>query len=162
MSNSGWKDNYLCRMYHLEAVGRMDVCSECGSELIGAKKYCVVCGAPGGTAPVGGGRKKGAKKEKEVVHFCYICEEEADRVCFFCDHDVCRGHTKRAQPNRLHVDQWRLACDTDSFGDINNAWTGRMVYACFRCFSRKLEKELNSDEAQAMGTVDRCNWYAIQ
>jgi hypothetical protein len=138
-----------------------DVCGECGQELIGAKKYCVICGAPATEGGGGGGEKK-KSKPKEVVKFCYICEEESDRVCFFCDHDVCRGHTKRLQPNRLHLDQWRLACETGNFNDINNGWTGRIVYSCFRCFSRKLEKELNYDESKAMGTVDRCNWYAIQ
>ena len=142
----------------------MDACSDCGAEIIGAKKYCVVCGSPavpGAGGPKGSGKEK-SKKKKEVVKFCYICEEESDRICFFCDHDVCRAHTKRLQPNRLHLDQWRLACDTDNFNDINNGWTGRIVYGCFRCFSRKLEKELNDDESRAMGTIDRCNWYAIQ
>jgi len=58
----------------------MDACSDCGSELIGAKKYCVVCGAPAGDTSAGKKKEKGPKKEKEVVHYCYICEEEADRV----------------------------------------------------------------------------------
>jgi len=156
-------DNYLRKIFYLENGGPMTVCEECGSELIGAKKFCVNCGTPAGKAS--GGKKGGEKKpqkEKEVVHFCYICEDESDRVCFFCDHDVCRGHSKRLQPNRLHLDQWRLACDTGNFNDINAGWTGRFVNACYRCYSRKLEKELNEDESRAMGTIDRCNWYAIQ
>jgi hypothetical protein len=133
-------------------------CSNCGIELVGAKKYCVICGSPAS----GEKKDKADTKKKEEVKFCFVCDEEADKKCNFCGKDVCRHHSKRLQPNRMHVDQWRLACDTGNFKDVNQGWRGNLVYCCSRCHSMKLERELSEDEKRKQGTVDRCNWYEVK
>lgn len=138
-----------------------DACLDCGSELVGAKKFCIICGSPVRE------EKKPAKREPKSTkaaegESCEICGDEASRICYFCDKNICRSHSRRLQPNRMHLDQWRLAVNTGSFADINNNWTGRLIYTCSRCFSMKFEKELSEDDRRDQGCFQRCNWYEVQ
>lgn len=147
----------------------MGECLNCGHELKGAKKFCIVCGTPAGK---GDGGLKRQIDEEEVRRgmptaraeqldgvTCSRCQGLADHFCYFCQEGFCRHHLRRLQPNRMHLDQMRLAIQTGSFNEVNNGWMGAIVYACSRCYSIHYEKELDYGQKQEMNCFDRCNWY---
>lgn len=147
----------------------MTECLNCGHPLKSAQKFCIVCGTPAGKGDGGlleqmnggGGRKGLPQSQNEELDgiTCAKCQSPADHYCYFCEDAFCRAHLRRLQPNRMHLDQMRLAIQTGNFNEVNRGWMGSLVYACSRCYSMNYERELEYGQKEEMACFERCNWY---
>ena len=144
-------------------------CKYCGSELKGAKKFCLACG------------KSQEKSKKDIVTkspetivtyskrkqeipsegLCIKCENETDKRCYFCKDFVCREHYIRMQANinpYINMQQYITENDTKR---INEGWRGGIIIACPKCTRLKVGKELTAEENIAINVFDECTWYKL-
>ncbi len=144
-------------------------CRKCGSELKGAKSFCIVCGAkqdqlkrdevktPGAVMKTTNKPKKSQAKSGE----CIRCGEQTEKTCFFCENFVCRDHYHRMQAN---VYPYEEILGLKALGEnkkINEGWRGLIINACPRCASIKNTKGLTDTETDEINVVNQCSWYKL-
>lgn len=141
----------------------MKYCIKCGSELRGAKNFCMICGtrqekAKKGEKPIPDRKVKSTEIE---TGSCVKCGDETDRKCFFCDTFVCRDHYFRMQANVLSYPDMQAHKTQDESKRINEGWRGFITFACQKCVAKKDGKELSEEETAAISTLDECSWYKL-
>jgi hypothetical protein len=144
----------------------MKYCYKCGSELKGAKRFCMVCGIEQKKTiddkvsqvkdePI---EPKGDEDSGE----CVRCGEDTEKTCFFCNVHVCRDHYTRMQANVNSYVTMKQYLNEEDAKRINDGWRGFMVYSCPKCLRLKVGKKLSDDETNTISTVDECSWYKLE
>jgi hypothetical protein len=143
----------------------MKYCLHCGSELKGAKAFCIVCGARQDKLKK---EIKEVKPEKRVSTsketesgICIRCGEETEKKCFFCDEFACRDHNTRMQANIYPNEELMGLKAQGETRKINEGWRSFIIFACPRCSSMKQTKGLTDGEADLVNVVDNCSWYKL-
>lgn len=143
----------------------MKYCAKCGSELRGAKKFCMVCGVSQEKVKeekLGPDLESPKKMEaEEEISSCIKCGDDTDKKCFYCKDSICREHYIRLQANtNSYVEMQQYLNEGDS-KRINEGWRGFIVFSCPKCTRLKVGKQLTDDEILTMNTVDDCSWYKL-
>ncbi len=144
----------------------MRYCFKCGSELKGARNFCIVCGTPMDRAKDEIIKPKTEFKEPKVTELkagkCLRCGEMTDRRCFFCGEFVCRSHYSRMQANVYPTGQMVELKTKGEKRAINEGWCGFIVFSCPKCSGIKERKGLNDNEMVKINAVDECSWYKLE
>ena len=148
----------------------MMYCAKCGSELKGAKNYCIVCGAQQDKlikelkAQQQDQRETTQKLRKAAGSEsgqCFRCKEETEKKCFFCSEFVCRDHYTRMQPNKFSITKMTELQTQGEKQRINDGWRGYIVSTCGRCAPMKERKGLTQQEKDKLNLVEDCSWYKV-
>ena len=150
-------------------------CKKCGSELKGAKNYCIICGAKQDqikreqkvvsgktdTQTQKPGLDKKPKKKGEETGKCIRCGDETEKKCFFCEEFICRDHFTKMQANLHPYDKWVTLKANGETKRINEGWRGFIIFSCPKCTGRKNTKPLTNGELDAVNLVNQCSWYKL-
>jgi hypothetical protein len=141
-------------------------CRKCGSELKGAKNFCMVCGAKQDQIKkedTGTVMKAPDSKKKKVEDNgeCIRCGEDTEKKCFFCEGFVCRDHYNRMQANIYPYEELLGLKANGETKKINEGWRGFIINACPRCSSIKTNKGLTNGELDEINIIDMCSWYKL-
>ena len=146
----------------------MIYCKFCGSELKGAKKFCMVCGKPQEKSDdekriaASGSPLKREKAKESEEGTCNKCGEETDKKCYFCSEFVCRDHYTRMQANVHPYVKMQQYLTENETKRINEGWRGLIILSCPKCLRLKVGKQLTNEEILAINTVDDCSWYKLE
>ena len=143
----------------------MKYCLQCGSELKGAKKFCMVCGKEqeklNEDKDLGIPKRSKPDAADDESGSCERCGEDTDKKCYFCTVPVCRDHYTRLQANtNSYVNMKQYITESDN-KRINEGWRGLIVYSSPKCLRLKVSKQLTDEETLDINTVDECSWYKI-
>lgn len=143
----------------------MIYCIKCGSELRGAKNFCLVCGSKQEKLGKEKSGPRPEKKEKQVKKVetgtCIKCGEDTERTCFFCDDFICRDDYKRMQANKYPYEEFVSLKAQGEKRLINEGWRGFIIFACPKCSGKKYTKGLTPGERDAINVVDQCSWIKL-
>lgn len=140
-------------------------CKHCGSELTGARKFCVVCGKSQDKEIKGDKVKEQQpqmKKKSTNEGPCIRCGLDTEKKCFFCKEFVCREHYTRMQANTNNYADMREFITQGETKRINEGWRGLIVYACPKCLRLRVGKALTDEETATINTVDECSWFKLE
>ena len=148
----------------------MRYCVKCGSELRGAKNYCIACGAQQDKLKKEISEtkleQKNGLKETKVTELksgkCLRCGELTDRRCFFCGEFVCRDHYFRMQANIYPTGRMTELKTHGERRSINDGWRGFIIFSCPKCSAIKERKELTDEEMTQINSPDFCSWYRLE
>ena len=147
-------------------------CKKCGSELKGAKNFCIICGAKQDQIKKeqrGAAGKLAAqtevaekpKKKAEESGRCIRCGEDTEKKCFFCEDFICRDHYTKMQAN-IHPYETLITLKANGETKrINEGWRGFIIFSCPKCTGRKNTKRLTDGELDAVNLVNQCSWYKL-
>jgi hypothetical protein len=143
----------------------MKYCIKCGSELRGAKNFCMACGAKQDRLKKEKAEQvteKAIKKDKVVNSGkCIKCDEETEKKCFFCESWICRDHYLRMQANKFPNEELMGYRAEGNTKKVNEGWRGFIISACPRCASMKHTRGLTPGEADKIKVFDHCSWYKL-
>ena len=143
----------------------MIYCIKCGSELRGAKSFCIVCGTQQDKGKKEIEAPSPLKKESKIKELdegtCIKCGEETEKRCFFCNDFICRDHYNRMQPNKIPYGEMNELKTHKENRRINEGWRGFIINACSKCSGLKMGKYLTDIEEEKISTVDHCSWYKL-
>jgi hypothetical protein len=143
----------------------MKYCRHCGSELKGAKRFCIICGKSQDKSEDDKKQSIYSKSKDKSTDLedgkCIKCHEDSDKTCFFCNKYVCREHYTRLQANvHPYIKMQQYLAENES-KVINEGWRGLIAVTCPNCLRLKVGKQLTDDETEKISTVDECTWYKL-
>jgi hypothetical protein len=145
----------------------MIYCKKCGSELRGAKNFCMVCGTEQTKVSKDSKPSKPVTTKKKTSDkavesgSCQKCGENTDKQCYFCKTFVCREHYLRMQPNVIpSYDMIELKNQMET-RRINEGWRGFIISSCSKCSGIMVGKHLTDEENEDMNTITPCSWYKL-
>jgi len=143
----------------------MKYCLKCGSELKGAKSFCMACGANQHKVRKESDSQKivlpKEKKDPTRMGTCYKCGDDTEKECFFCKKHICRYHHIRMQPNLNPFGNMQELKNLGESHKIHEDWRGFIVFGCPRCAGMKERKQLTDDELEDMNINEHCSRYRL-